>query len=294
MAKTFKILSVGSLITIMIFMMVPTYASAAEAAIPDWVPKKDQVEGFGLLWNGTQTIEGNFFTGDDKANLTFINQLWYKNDSANQVMGVIAASFVDVGENIWNEDPRPSTILCKSIFDGAFPDFKGTNRWDFFVYLMNKTTDGLVVETTLSGFDHAMESNSTGSGFNYLLIGVVGSRIVVSMAFDVEYYQDWFSVAALGVGALITLAINGLILGMAALTNAFIACDESMKTTSAPASAAVVPTAANYTSSDLVKSFTATVGKIIAPASGIPGYPVMIVAVVSLLTVAILFKKKHH
>lgn len=282
MAKTMKFLSVGSMITLMVIMLLPTYTSAA--TIPDWIPKPEQIEDYDMLWNGTEEM-ANIFDLDSEANITFYNQLWYKNDTSNNTLGMVSASFVDIGSNIWEENPRPSS--CGSYFDESFPDFKGNTRWQFFVYLLNESIAyGQIAEIQLSGYDHVVEANCSNSFFNYFIIGAIGSRLVITFAFDLEYYNDWFSVLGADIGVVINFAVIAFVGGVAAITGIF----ESLCQL-----ASLIPTAsANYTSSEFVKNFVASVATIIAPSGGIPGYPVAIVGLLSFITVAIIIKKKQH
>jgi hypothetical protein len=279
--KLYKNLLVCGLIGLIIFVMVPTYARSADI-IPDWVPKADKIEGFSLLWNGTQTNRN--FICDSKTNLSTYSQLWMKNDTGNKIFGIVAAAYLDLEKKIWDQDVKPNDTAMKILFNLAFSDFKGTSRWDFLVFLLNKTTNGKVEEININGFDHVMEGNETSTFFNYFIIGTSGTKFVMTFAFDINYVTNWTAVLGTQISVAISLLLTSFILGITLLTNIF--------SPPCPSSDIVqVTSTANYTSASVMQQFAAVIGNYLSTGS-IDGFSVSLLIIATIFTVVVLKKKK--
>jgi hypothetical protein len=282
--KLFRNFLVGGLIGLMIFVMIPTY-TRSETAIPDWLPKPSQIQGFSLLWNGTESNPN--FICDPDTNITTYSQLWMKNDTTNKTVGIIAAAYMDLEKEIWDQDVKPTDLFMKYAFESAFSDFTGKSRWDFLFYLLNKTTDGKVKESNIDGFSHALEGNDSTSFFNYFIVGAIGTKFVMTFAFDINYFNDWEALLGTQIAVVLSLMVTSFIYSITILTAIFSPpCPQS--------DAVQVTSSQNFTPASIMLQFVSAIGTVLAPPKGtVDGYAVSVMILATVFTVVALKKKKH-
>lgn len=276
--KKVYILSVCGLISLMLFSMIPQQVAAE--TMPSWLPKETDLTDYTLLWNGSDSFDN--FICSDQANISIYNQIWYKNVTANQTSAVIAQAYLDIGSKVFDEELEIDNST-RWIFDLTFPDFDGTTRWDFFVYIIDKIGKTADITAEL-GWDHAIELNSTGL-FSYLICGTIGTKLVISYALELK--STWFLYSDL----LIATAMAGLVTGFIGFMALFTTWGAECPSPSA-AGGDVIPTAVQQTTSrDDMIAFNKEVGETIGGGS-IDGVSPIFVALIASVTIMIIIKKR--
>ena len=161
--------------TLLICVMMFSIAANVQAAeVPEWVPKEKDISGYQLMFSNATSVE-NFICSDGE-NMTVFSQLWYKNNTASNTTVFIAQGFLDMGKDYFGESFSASEKITLSRMG-----FSGVNtRWDFFVAVMNMT--GIAQEIEIDGWDRCIEWNLTGTWFQYMIFGTIGTKVVISFA----------------------------------------------------------------------------------------------------------------
>jgi hypothetical protein len=264
MKKTNKMIC-GILIATMILFAGISNAQAAE--VPKWVPKDTDVKDYNLFWSDTFTFKSLNFEGEEK-NETYHSQLWYKNNSDNKVVALIGIGMVELAEDYLSEklsDSFKNSILVPAKYKEC------ETKWDLIATAMGGETEDV------EGFDRAI---MFGSGGNYILFGTVGKIMVLSVGLDTENWLSGFEFIALVLYAAILAVIIAVTLALFFVDLIF-------------GTAAAVPTAEETsTSKEDVVDFNSQIGKSLKMAQ-IDGYSFMIVFAVSMVSAALLIKKRY-
>jgi hypothetical protein len=262
--------------TLLFFIMVFSISANVQAAkVPDWIPDEKDISGYNLMFSNATSVEN--FVCQDAENMTIYSQLWYKNNSAGNTTAFIAQGFIDMGKDYFGESFSAQEKLMLSAMG-----FRNVNtKWDFFVQVMNMT--GIANEIKIEGWDRAIEYNLTGSWFQYMIFGTIGSKVVISFALEID--QDyWWGLSQEDLGLILTIVITSFVSMVAAFSSIGATC---------PSSASIQPAAGStYTPKEELIAFNSLIGKALAEKK-IDGFSVILVLCVSVSSAMFLIKKRY-
>ncbi|UYP48248.1 hypothetical protein NEF87_004533 [Candidatus Lokiarchaeum ossiferum] len=262
---------------------------------PTWVPQNTDIEDFTLLWNET-TYSENFICSEAE-NLSVYSQVWYRNNSQDETVSFIASAITDLDLDILNEKLSWQMNLLVAI---GFPEFTGKTSWDLFIFILNQTYGEMgEVTSELANWEAAYECNTTGSIFNYFIIGMVDeSKMALSFALELNS-NYWWTLLDDQMGQIIGGIVSTLLKLAAFISTLGIECPESSGDPAVPVSqiSKGVIEESQYTSREDMVDFNSKMGTFINPKAAIPGYSIGIMVGTFLLICPILFviefKKKH-
>lgn len=283
-------------LSLIVLLLSNTFASVdAVANFPNWVPQNTDIEDFALLWNET-TYSDNFICSDAE-NLSVYSQVWYSNNSQDETVSFIASAITDLDLDILKEKLSWQMNLLVAI---GFPEFSGKTSWDLFIFILNQTYGDMgEVTSELTNWEAAYECNTTGTIFNYFIIGMVDeSKMAISFALELNS-NYWLSLLDDQMGQIIGGIVSTLLKLAAFISTLGIACPESSGDTSVPVSqiSQGVTGESQYTSRDDMIDFNSKMGIFINPKAAIPGYSIGIMVGAFFLIcpiVLVLESKKRH
>jgi hypothetical protein len=250
-------------------------ANVQAAEVPEWLPEDTDISGYHLMFSNETSVEN--FVCSEGENMTIFSQLWYKNDTAGNTTAFIAQGFLDMGKDYFGESFSASEKIMLSAM--GFPNVN--TKWDFFVRVMNMT--GIAKEITIEGWDRVIEWNLTGTWFEYMIFGTMGSKVIISFALQIDQ-NYWWGLTQEDLGAVLTLIITSFVSLVAAFSSIGATC---------PSSSAVQPAAAAaYTPKEELIAFNTLIGKAL-PEKKIDGFSVVFMLSICVFSTILLIKKKY-
>jgi len=256
-------------------MVLSITSNVQAAAVPEWVPTEKDISGYHLLFSNATSVE-NFICSDGE-NMTIFSQLWYKNDTSGNTTAFIAQGFLDMGKDYFGES---FSTTEKLILEAA--GFSNVNtKWDLFVKVMNLT--GIATEIKIDGWDRCIEWNLTGTWFQYMIFGTIGTRVIISFALEINQ-NYWWGLTEQDLGEILTVIITSFVSMVAAFSSIGATC---------PSSSSVQPTASSsYTPKEELIAFNSLIGKALSEKK-IDGFSLVLVLSISIFSAILVMKKKY-
>lgn len=212
-------------------------------------------------------------------------QVWYKNDTDNNVAAVIGCLVVENEDNVWDDKiPTFSKIAIKSVF----PDFDGSTYWDFMVFALtydneyvNDITESIETTDTSIAFDF-------GDG-DYFIFSKDGDYFIITISLSIS--NEWISFVTNDADVSYVLNQTMLFMGTFLAIFAGFAPSSSGVIDVPAASAASEPAGDDTTTAD-VGAFTSSIGDIYG--SGIPGFATPSVILSMIGGFALIYRKKFR
>jgi hypothetical protein len=273
MKKMYKIASTA----VLGLLMVSILSSTAMAAALDYLPTEEDLVGYNLVQTFDATVTNPFAS---TGTITTGAQLWYKNDTINNLQAVIGVVVIQADSNPLLDDISP---LLKPTVQTLYP---GVNTWwDLFVALMCATAP-LVFEDVSDVITTTESSVSITIGTTfYAVVSVDTNYIVMTFAFEVDTLWLESEIATIQ-SSLISLLTT--IQGQLGTFIGYLELYSSGLEAAVPLPEASTVT---YTSNDDVNSFTNEMGTFYQ--STVPGYSPLIVLGLVGASVLYFVKKKR-
>ncbi|MBD3352107.1 MAG: hypothetical protein GF364_11525 [Candidatus Lokiarchaeota archaeon] len=295
MKKSLKYASLG-MISLLLLSILST---SAMASIDDYMPNEEDVEGYNLLWEADYS--SNYTTinplgTEETAEVSAGAQVWYKNDTENQVTAVIGCVVVLIEDNPLL-DNIPSWLKLFANADPTLGSIIGDAKtwWDLIVAVLIESEEITDITESIETTEGSLELNF-GAG-NYIIWSVDIDAIIFTIAFTVsnewisyvqeqasgvlEDYDTYMTALTTWIGAWVSIA-SALSGGLWASASA---------SPSAP-EASSMPSGSDTDSED-VKTVTTAIGALYE--KGIPGYlPLVILGMTGVFVLYISKKKKFE
>ncbi|MBD3352106.1 MAG: hypothetical protein GF364_11520 [Candidatus Lokiarchaeota archaeon] len=282
-------------ILILAFLSLSILQSNIYAAIDEYMPDDEEVEDYTLLWETdySSNLSNNNpmgLSGDVNAGA----QIWYKNDTTNEVTAVIGCVVVEMEDNPLLND-IPNTIKQAAEQHPMLEDLIGDVEtwWDLIVAVLTQEDNITDITDEIGSFEGSLEI-IFGDG-DYIIWSVDQNVVVFTMGFSVS--NEWIQFVNNNKADIIA-NYNAWMNGAGALIQVWVSIAQAFSTgpwasglpTDSLISAAEVPSGSNTDSGD-VQTLTAELGELFG--TSIPGYlPFIILGITGVFVLYVGKKKK--
>jgi hypothetical protein len=290
-----KMLKISTCVLFGLIIMSLMTTPVVAAGVDDYMPSPDAVTGYDLLWNASLSIDDPL---NDTVNpIEVASQVWYKNDTGNNVIAVVGVMVIQYPGN-----PFSKTIpsMMRTAMQAVFA-FDGNTYWALFEAILLSIQVGFIIEDITAEIQTTESSISIAVGDDYFVVSKDLDKIILTFAFDVSNsWMTWIETNVAEIQPYFQSCAN-MIIGLLSTWNSMIdilesfdmpfGAGDSVKYIPSPISSAI-PSGSQTAEAD-VNTVTSGIGAQYSR-QDVPGYelPLVILSMIGGLTVLYLVEKK--
>lgn len=149
-------------------------------------PPPNAVNGYTMLWNSTMTINNPF--NSSISSTTVASQVWYKNDTQNNVTSVVGSVEMSIANSTLNQQVPTALINLLGNIPGL--NFTSGTYWNLLMSCLLLSANTANITSQIQTTDDSIAFNA-GTSQNYFVLSKAND--IVIFTFSLTISNEWFT-----------------------------------------------------------------------------------------------------